>query len=246
MFTAQRMDGRIVHDFVFTLVQSKEYYDWAGEAMGIVYVNSTDELVGIHANTVPVGSVEFIKEFINKFWPTGPHPGLVPLNVPDCLFPWAGRKIKNITVSEDLQEFDPSKRVFIKSTNTIKDPGNGMFWLSEIDLSNIVDCYQMSEEIDILSEWRVLVFRNKVVYIANYSGDPLMFPNRGVIEDMIKIYERNDAPVAYTLDVGVNETEGTFIVECHRFFSCGLYGFCDYKLYPKMLSQAWFEMKRLG
>ena len=31
----------------------------------------------------------------------------------------------------------------------------------------------------------------------------------------------------------------------HRFFSCGLYGFCEHNKYPVMLSQEWFEMKNI-
>ena len=48
----------------------------------------------------------------------------------------------------------------------------------------------------------------------------------------------------YTLDVGIN-SEKTFVIECHRFFSCGLYGYCDHNTIPIMFSQAWYEMKNL-
>lgn len=243
-FLAQKIDGEIVHDFVYTLVQSKKYYDWSKEVMNIHFINSTSELVMDYYTYIPVGSVEFVKGFVEEFWPDFPHPGLVPLNVPDCLFPWAGRMIKNVMLPSDMSDFDRTKRVYRKLLSTIKDPTNGMYRLSDMKDVAFIGC-QVSEEIEILSEWRVLVFRDKAVYIANYSGDPLKFPNRDIIEDMIKVYEKNEAPVAYTLDVGVNDTEGTFVIECHRFFSCGLYGFSDYRLYPKMLSQAWYEIKCL-
>ena len=58
---------------------------------------------------------------------------------------------------------------------------------------------------------------------------------------MIETY-KPEAPVAYTLDIGVEKYRGTFIIECHRFFSCGLYGFSDHRRYPKMLSQEWAEI----
>jgi len=60
-----------------------------------------------------------------------------------------------------------------------------------------------------------------------------------LIKQMIQDYK--SAPKAYTLDVGINE-KGTFIIECHTFFSCGLYGFTDYKLLPLMFISAWNEL----
>lgn len=36
------------------------------------------------------------------------------------------------------------------------------------------------------------------------------------------------------------------VVECHRFFSCGLYGFNDPAVLPYMFSQAWFEIKNIN
>jgi hypothetical protein len=51
------------------------------------------------------------------------------------------------------------------------------------------------------------------------------------------------APVAYTLDVGVNN-DGTFVIECHDFFSCGLYGFAKLDILPPMFSQWYHEFLR--
>lgn len=53
------------------------------------------------------------------------------------------------------------------------------------------------------------------------------------------IREYKSCPIAYTLDVGVN-SNNTFIIEVHDFFSCGLYGFSDNKILPYMFSD-WFD-----
>ena len=50
------------------------------------------------------------------------------------------------------------------------------------------------------------------------------------------------APKAWTLDVAVTTDSKTVVLECHRFFSCGLYGFSDLRRIPKMYSQTWYEM----
>ena len=96
----------------------------------------------------------------------------------------------------------------------------------------------VSEYIDIDSEWRAFVFNNELVGLHNYSGDFTIFPDVKLIKIMIKDFNYNGA---YTLDIGVN-LKGTFIIECHDFFSCGLYGFEDYKLLPKMFISTWNKL----
>jgi hypothetical protein len=53
---------------------------------------------------------------------------------------------------------------------------------------------------------------------------------------MIKAYK--SAPIAYTLDIGITDYD-TIVIECHDFFSCGLYGFANHAIYPNMLYK-WF------
>jgi len=56
--------------------------------------------------------------------------------------------------------------------------------------------------------------------------------------NMIKTF-KPEAPVAYTLDVGINN-RSTFVIEVHDFFACGLYGFADLNLLPLMFYR-WFK-----
>ena len=155
-------------------------------------------------------------------------------------------------------------RFFVKSLDTIKDERNGFYDVIP-DLNNgFMSCearmhngYQVHkifdhrsfEEFtncqvstmleDIESEWRVFVYKGKGVDIKNYSGDPFVFPNADRIYQFIDQY--TDAPEAYTLDVAVTN-KGTWVLECHDFFSCGLYG-CTDKNIPFMLNRAWFNIK---
>lgn len=105
--------------------------------------------------------------------------------------------------------------------------------------------YQVSEYMNgIDSEWRVFVYQGKLVGLQNYSGEFTKFPYVGLIKEMISSWK--SAPIAYTLDVGVGREifdkkygfhlyNETFVIECHDFFSCGLYGFADHAIYPNML-----------
>jgi len=245
-FLVQTTNGKIVYDFAFELERAKEYYDWKGEPFSITY---SDEVPNhnVFKDDIPVGSVEFVSRFLMNYYPEAKK-ALLPLNVPECLFDYAGRLIANVREPDDMVLFDyerlmgRAKHLFRKSLDKIKDERNGLL---EYGISqNPFFGFQVSEEIQIESEWRVFVFQNEIKHIANYSGDSMNYPDNETIRRMVFLYGKNNAPIAYTLDVGVSNGK-TFVIECHRFFSCGLYGFSDYNHYPKMLSQEWYEMKNM-
>ena len=248
-FLVQTINHKVVHDFAFAMERSKEYYEWLGkEECNIFYVNNLDfdEFLGNHRDPyeyIPVGSVEFVSEYVKKYYPDFVS-SLEPINIPLSLSRYAHQLVydfpKDINPNViDKSFFIPGKEYFRKSLDTIKDPTNGLFKYNSVD--DILG-YQISNRIDIYSEWRVFVFHNEVQHIANYSGDCLMFPEKEFIKNVIDEY-KDESPAAYTLDIGMNALERhPFIIEIHRFFSCGLYGFSDYNKLPKMFSQTWFEM----
>ena len=238
-FLVQTVNKQITYDFIFELTTCKEYFDWIGrdfklkkhEGLNFDDIKNPDQYV-------PVGSVEFVSEYLRKFYPQA-EKALIPINVPEQLFPFAGRTIANITKPEDMNGFDCL--VYRKSLDTIKDPNNGWWRLPEYEWCK---GYQLSSSIDnILSEWRVFVFRDMILDARCYKGDCFVGPDRDTVQKMVEAYK--DAPVAYTLDVAVTSEGKTIVIECHRFFSCGLYGFCEHDKYPVMLSQEWFEMKNM-
>lgn len=98
---------------------------------------------------------------------------------------------------------------------------------------------------DIVSEWRVFIdkkdMRGPVIGCECYSGDPIAFPKADRIRQFIEAYTLS--PEIYTLDVMVDKFGNTWVVECHEFFSCGLYGF-EYLNYPNLINRAWFTILR--
>lgn len=244
-FLVQKIDGEIKHDFAFEIIQAKEYYDWLGdEEYEITYADDKVPELARPDKYIPIGSVDFVLEFAQKYYPRATK-GLLPMNVPEVLFDEARRWIINVEKPWDLNDLDKAYiekigRVYRKSLTRIKSEFNG---LVEYHGINDVLEFQISEEIPIDSEWRVFVFNEEVLHVSNYSGDPLLFPDKSAILYMIQILnESGTAPKAYTLDVGVHGIN-TFVIECHRFFSCGLYGFNDHLRIPKMFSQEWNEIK---
>lgn len=83
--------------------------------------------------------------------------------------------------------------------------------------------YQVSEVINILSEYRVFVIDNKIYSINNYDGDVTLFPDIKLIQKAINIWSiQKDCPNSYSMDVAITP-KGTVILECHILFSTGIY-----------------------
>ena len=247
-FLVQKVNNRIVNDFCFELTLAKDYLDWRREKMAIRYLNDINLMCSAIKNPdryIPVGTVEFVSCYLKAFYPEAIK-ALRPLNVPEVLFPFAGRAIVNVNTLEDIKRL-PKGSWYWKSNKVIKHIANGVVPI-DADAGQFIG-KQVSQFIPIDSEWRLFIFKNKIQYAANYAGDPLLFPRYSQIMKMVETYSK-EAPVAYTLDVGINlnwneHGVNTFVIECHRFFSCGLYGFNDHATIPYMFSQEWSEMKNL-
>jgi len=243
-FLIQKINGEIRHDFAFTLLESIRFKNWSMVNKEKIIVKFLDyietqepsdiypiQFKSYHEKYVPVGSVEFVSDFIHHFY------GLYvkPINVPEELFDpcFTHRRIFN---GNHMDLEDLRGKYFVKSNDQIKY------------FSEILDCngekmpqvpignHQISNYVTIESEWRAFVYKSKLVGLQNYSGDFTKFPDVSTIKSMIYAYK--SAPVAYTLDVGVCDY-ATFVIEVHDFFSCGLYGFADHAIYPNMLYN-WF------
>ncbi len=244
-FLIQKINGEIRHDFAFTLLESIRFKKWLSpEDKIVVKFANTFEITDpdmiypmpfkdYHKDYVPVGSVDFVTDFLMYFYGIIPK----PINVPEELFKYAGRTIWNANENGFHKGYG---KLFVKSNDKIKGI-TGIF--NENEYNFPVGNYQFSEYIrGIESEWRCFVYQGKLVGVQNYSGEFTIFPNVDKIMGMICAYK--NAPIAYSLDVGVNDVD-TFVIECHNFFSCGLYGFADHNIYPNMLYRAFKEYLKI-
>lgn len=232
-----------LHDFTWELIQAKAYNDWAGHgSFDIRRIDDPKDFEDIpfpdEDESVPVGSIEFVSRFMQIHYPERVS-SLCPLNVPEELRRYAGRDVWDIYSPEEADQLVPGK-YFVKDMGSLKHPGNGIVFYDGKDPDILVG-KQVSSIVQMDSEWRVFVFHDQMLWLSNYAGDPLCFPDREKVLEIVNAF-KPFSPAAYTLDIFVN-SEGTAIVECHRFFSCGLYGFSDRARYPFMLSQAWFELR---
>ncbi len=212
------MGGEITHDFSFALIENCRYLEWFHYSSCFKCLLTDANLI---KGCVPIGSVEFVIEYLQKYYNKTPK----PRNVPMELLPeeFSGRNIFNGT------EDDIKGLAFVKSNDRIK---GFVSICDEVPTGN----YQISDVIDIDSEWRGFVYKRELVGLQNYSGEFTIFPDVVKILNMIEAY--TDAPVAYTLDVGITK-RNTIVIEVHDFFSCGLYGFCDKNL--AFMFRDWFS-----
>jgi hypothetical protein len=247
-FLIQKINREIRHDFSFALLESIRFKNWLSrndkkdkimvKFLDYIEISEPNDIYPIqfkpcHRNYVPVGSVEFVTEFLGHFY------GLIPkpINVPECLFDvrYSQRPIFN-GIDTDITKLHG--KWFVKNNDSIKKFAEILMCDKNHVWGIPQGNYQMSEFISIDSEWRTFVFEGKIVGLKHYSGEFIKFPNVQLISSMVTAFENSgEAPVAYTLDVGVNDYH-TFVIEVHDFFSCGLYGFNDVK-YPNMLHK-WF------
>jgi hypothetical protein len=235
-FLIQKTEKQVRHDFAFTLLEASRFNDWLLDREKIVckFINTEyDEILHKfiklefkpqHLKFVPIGSVEFVTAFLQHFYDLTPK----PLNIPNELLrpEFTQRFVFNGTENEVVGT------KFIKSNDRIKGFTAIVNETSVIPEGN----YQISDVISIDSEWRAFVYRGKLRGLQNYAGEFTRFPDVDVIHGMIKAYK--DAPTTYTLDVAVCD-HATVIIEVHDFFSCGLYGFADLNLLPRMF-YGWF------
>jgi hypothetical protein len=224
-FFIQTENGEIIHDFAFTLVDALKYHKWYYVGKGnydYILSDSPDK-----ENMVPVGSVEFVQEYLKKYLGIEK---VKPLNIPEPLL--KPEYLKRWVMYESFEVptiSNYTEPVFIKDNSKIKGCVAIVYPKEKINPGE----YLISQIINIESEWRAFVYEKRLVGLQNYLGDFTLFPDVRLIREMIKSF--SDSPTAYTLDVGINRQQETFILEAHDFFSCGLYGFSDAKLLPKML-----------
>ena len=193
-------------------------------------------------NAIPVGTIDFVSIWLNKVH----KKTLNPIEIPPCLRTdeFLKRQYKIVNASQLPQK----GKYFIKDVSVLKSfNSNGYTDLSQLHLDDILyssqeieekiknnndefaiflnkdHIYQVSELVEVLSEYRVYFINGEIENISNYNGDCRLFPDIKLIEKANLIYSiQKDYPISYTMDVMVNN-RGTSIIEIHPFTSIGLY-----------------------
>lgn len=231
-FLIQTVNGEVVHDFTFHLLESIRYNNWFYNEEIYSYVLS--DKIKKECDYIPVGNLEFVFEYLKRNHLLESEK-IKPLNIPNQLMK-ACFLNREVFISQKDNISLTDKR-FVKSNSQYKS------FVDIVDNTSSIpnDEYIVSEIVDIDTEWRAFVQQGDLVGLQHYTGDFTTFPDVSLIKEMINTYK--DSPLSYTLDVGVND-KGTFLIEVHPFVSCGLYGFKDYKKLPIMFIQGFNYLLR--
>ncbi len=152
---------------------------------------------------------------------------------------WTAEEMKDKLVSATSRgTFDP---FFCKPANILKGFQYGVINTLE-EFKAVVDTNMdviVSEIVDFVSEYRCFIIDRKVVSCQHYLGDLHYYPSISLVEDIIAEY--HDAPIGYSIDVGVFANGETALIECNDGWSLGSYG-CMPKIYTRLLSERWREI----
>ena len=190
-------------------------------------LSSLEEMENIPAgDMVPVGSLEFVQKHLSVFHDI--HQ-MCPIELPVCL-----RKEGFVSRQYRICSFDElpaAGRWFIKRADRLKVFGRLM---EDDEVREIHEdrfftrdgLYAVSSPVDIISEWRVYISRQKVLAVTNYDGDPFAVPDKEIIYKAMWAMEmdrKHVHPRSYTIDVAVLEDSRTELLEVHPFACVGLY-----------------------
>lgn len=234
-----------MHDFSNTLIEAIKYNNWFNnETTYTFYLDDCQNNLKLDTNKldyyIPIGSVEYVSNIIKQM---NNGRDIKPINIPIEL----GNEndnghdfyLRRNLSFNSFPKYCRTKNVFVKDNSKIK----GVAELITVDKydeyikKNNLTEYIVSEEKEINSEWRAFVYNGKLLDAKNYSGEFYYYPDMDVIRWAVEDYK--NCPPAYTMDFGVDNSGDTFLIECHNFFSCGLYGFADYKNLPQMFIKSY-------
>ena len=243
------------NDLGFAVIEAINFHNWFRSGVSDreydwIQIKDMDFSQYLNDNFIPVGNIEFMEKFFHEF--KNIHPRAI--NIPKELHKkeYLERNIETVKIGNIDRTISLGSNKFVKNALKIKgasgitDSIDQYFLLGErenyIDTERYYKEFLVSDIIDISSEWRCFVHNGKLLDAKQYSGDLFIVPDINVINSMISDY--SSSPGAYTLDVAVTKDGKTVLIECHNFWSVGLYGFnCGDKLLNMVYSAFKWELK---
>lgn len=150
------------------------------------------------------------------------------LDLPLSLEPWFGRRVWHSTLEEVRNQIanESSQPLHVKPRlhhKLFKGQVFGVF-RDLIPTAGIPgDTPVLVQDcVDLVSEWRATILRDRVLCIGHYSGDPLVFPNVESVKAAIGAFDNR--PIGFSMDWGITRSGQTLLVEVNDGFSLGNYG----------------------
>lgn len=185
------------------------------------------------ATAVPVGSVEFVRAAMQVAGIAEPS----NLSYPSSLRPFLRRPVTLVKVA------DLSFPAFVKPTVTKLFTG-----VVARNVSDLPDHVPLTLEVwespivSFTAEYRVYVNRGHIIGIGRYDDlDTTASPSLDEVHAMIAAFD--SAPIAYSIDVGIDADGRTTLVEVNDAWALGLYANAMHPVtYVNMLISRWREL----
>ncbi len=170
---------------------------------------------------------------------------------PEQLYPFLGRSVELVTAGYVRDAIDGSNpnpcTLFVKPTIDAKKSFAGLVCKKFIDLLHFQhlaenDLVWISDPVPFVSEYRCFMHRDLgVLGVKHYKGEWQTMIDVSVPEKCAKLFV--DAPIAYSLDLGITKEGKTLLVECNDALSLGCYGL-DPSLFSLMIVDRWNEIMK--
>ena len=238
------LKNSMIHEY--TVISLGDFFhnevDATGEIIKTTLLKKSNFPKYFH-NAIPIGTLEFVSTFLKIFYDVD---NLNPIEIPKILRTkeFLKREYK-IVESKDVPR---TGNWFIKDVSKLKSFSSNLCENVEylhldytfkspqeiedikknkpMDNSLYLDnthLYQVSERVNILSEYRVYILDGKIINISHYNGNPCLFPDITLIQKANFLYStQKDYPKSYSMDVMITN-RGTSIIEIHPFACVGLY-----------------------
>lgn len=189
----------------------------------------------VDENTLPIGTVEFLRPAIQKDYTWNCY----PTELKQFMY----RDIK----TQRKDEIDKTKHQFIKPVTTKLFTGFvlGENYEEELKFNSLPNdtLVYTSDVVDFHTEYRFYINRKRIIggdwYIA--KDDTPMSYNLSILKSMISLYENNNC---YALDVGVFVDGTMCVVEVNDAWAIGLYNKClNPEIYLNWLWSRWQQIR---
>lgn len=208
---------------------------------------SLDEhLIEDRENTIVYGAVAVVHDALKRMGIPRP----ANLDFPPSLADFFGRTISDATMGDvrELCRYSPERLPLHVKPRDRQKLFKGVLVESSTDLAAMsgVDDSEpviLQEAVSFLSEWRATILRDKVLNVAHYKGDPLIFPDTSVVRRAVQSF--CDRPIGCAMDWGITDKGKTILVEVNDGFALGNYGVRGHE-YTAMIECRWRELIGLG
>jgi len=188
-----------------------------------------------------LGGAHVVRDYLGRMGVEPPD-----FDYPEPLVPFLRREFRVETLGAVRRRYnEPGEPVFVKPVEHKLFAGHVVSRFRDLIRSQEADSdapVYVVAHVRFASEWRFYVERGRVVGADHYLGEPLLFPEPGVVAAAATAMSGHEgAPAAYGLDFGVCSDGVTRLVEANDMFALGTYGL-DPLVHARLVELRWEQL----